>query len=186
MAAGPSVPASQPISASGSSNDASSQSGSRLLETPNRWSDFALGTTVLGGALIALNGLAVLLGFVETLDAAIALPAGSDVGIGLFGLIVGMAIAVAAAFAQSSTQAGRTARGVILALAVLSLVSGGGFLVGLSLATVGAILAGAIRPGPRYELAPADMKLCPSCGRLVRIDSPICPSCKIAFDRGGS
>ena len=121
------------------------------------WSEaptFTFFATFLGAVLILLQGLVVLSGGAGAFS-FVAAPSGSDAGqLGGAAVAVGIGI-VAAAFALQENHRHRRGIGVVIViLGALSIVGGGGFLIGLPLTLLGGLAAILLRPTSVYRLTP--------------------------------
>ncbi len=159
--------------------------------------------TLIGGILILLDGI---------YDAAVAAFVGSLVGaffpglglliivLGIVALLFGIIILFGAVQMRSHPQSARTWGAVVLVLGLISIVGGGGFVLGLILALVGGILAivwhppmpaasgmgmgapltgGAAPPwnAPPPAAAPSGGRVCASCGSPNASGAQFCAKC---------
>jgi hypothetical protein len=160
--------------------------------------------TLIGGILILLDGLYV---------AAIAAFIGSVVGaffpglglliiaLGVIALLFGLIILVGAIQMHSHPQSAKTWGIIVLILALISFVGGGGFYLGAILAIVGGILAIVWHPpmpapsgmgmgtpmaggtAPQWNAPPPAAapsgggKVCASCGSPIAAGAQFCPKC---------
>lgn len=122
-------------------------SGAPVPEAPT----LAFFAAFLGGVLIIVEGLALLAGGTEPV-AVFAPPVSSELpSLGGVGVAVGIGVVALGFFLQENVDGRLGAGTVLVVLGAISLVSGGGFVVGFVLAVAGGLLAAARRPTPLYH-----------------------------------
>jgi len=105
----------------------------------------------LGGWLIVVEGMLLLGGGGTAFQVGLVLPPSETVQLGGVGVTVGLGI-VAVGFFLHETQGARKGIGVVtLALGAVSLVSGGGFLIGTVLTVAGGLIVILGKPTPLFH-----------------------------------
>lgn len=105
----------------------------------------------LGGLMVLLQGLVLLTGAGSAFSVGVALAPSLATQFGGVGVTLGIGI-VAAGFALHENPGSRRQVGVVtVVLGLLSLVAGGGFLLGLGLSVAGGLMAAFRRPFSLYQ-----------------------------------
>ena len=124
----------------------------RPAETPWEAPTFSFLVASLGGWLIVVEGMILLGGGGSAFSVGFPLPAAEAVQLGGIGVTVGLVI-VAVGFFVHETEGHRTSAGVTtVVLGVVSLASGGGFLMGSALSVAGGLISIVSKPTPLYHL----------------------------------
>jgi hypothetical protein len=117
------------------------------MESPKAYPVAAFVVTLIGGILILLDGLYLLAvsAFVSTVSSAygVSIPGVSGLfeALAAVGLIFGLIILIGAIMMWRNPSSAKMWGIVVILLGLISIISGGGFILGLILALVGGILA---------------------------------------------
>lgn len=112
---------------------------------------FAFLVASLGGWLIVVEGMLLLGGGAAAFEFVVPLPPGDSAQLGSLGVTLGLVIVGVGFFLHETVGHRKSAGLVTLVLGALSVVSGGGFLIGLGLTVVGGLIAALGRPTPLYH-----------------------------------
>ncbi len=134
------------------------------------------------GVLIVANGLFLVAVRAPPILSDPKVPDGWLVGLGAWGAFLGFCIAALAFTLWPPRDEHHSGGLALIALAVVSLSAGGGFLVGTLLAAAAGAVAMSVPNGPCYLLVPADRGPCRSCDALILRDLPSCPRCGFTPD----
>ena len=127
--------------------------------------------SLVGGILILINGLVL-----AALGAILALffPA-AGILLAALGLVFGIIVLLGAIMLWTQPGQHKTWSIVVLVFSILSLVIGGGFIIGFILGLIGGIL------GIVWKPSMAAARTCTRCGRQVSLEYNVCPHCGNVF-----
>lgn len=134
----------------------------------------AFALSLVAGIFILLNGL--IIAFMGAIFAVIFPALGA--AIALFGLIFGIIVILGAGLMYSKPSAVKTGAIIVLIFSILSIVIGGGFVMGFILGIVGGALGLAWKPSKEEE-----KRTCLNCGRLIPVKYKVCPYCGAELER---
>lgn len=165
--------------------------------------------SIIGGVFIILDGLldiGTAIAYSSVLESIVPGATGLYIALGVIAIIFGLVIVFLALRLKSNPASVRTSGVVILVLALISLLGGGGFFIGAILALVGGVLALTWRsptappsaygqpgygmpmgqpgapppwgaPPPAPMQAGAAQRFCPSCGSPNPPNARFCEKC---------
>jgi hypothetical protein len=157
----------------------------------------AFGLSLAAGVLIIVDGFFLSIASGVAYDIGYGAAGGVLAGLGLLGVLLGLIVVLFAGLLYRSPEHHTGYGIVILVLSLVSVVVGGGFLIGIPIGVVGGIFAMTfeevddIEPvfdfqrgrandpfaGPK-EARRAAPQLCPNCRALVFAGSERCPNCE--------
>jgi hypothetical protein len=118
---------------------------------------------LLSGVLLTIAGLS---------------PVSSDLVVdGAGGTILGLFILLCGVAVIGNLGLGRPLGATILVASLVSLLFGGGFLIGFSLGLVAGVLLLAWRPTPAFYIVPEGWFPCPTCGGANKTGAVECKEC---------
>ncbi|KAA0001217.1 MAG: hypothetical protein FE048_05785 [Thermoplasmata archaeon] len=133
----------------------------------------AFAISLVAGIFILINGLWI--AAVGTL-LAFLLPA-IGAAIAAIGLVFGIIVLIAALMMYSKPKQSKAWGAIVLVFSLLSIIIGGGFIIGMILGIVGGALGLAWRPSRETE---EEKRTCLNCGRLYPVKYNVCPYCGAA------
>jgi hypothetical protein len=153
-----------------------------LVETPDQRLVASVVAILIGGILIFLEGVVLVASSVEL--NVLAAPSGANVAsLGGLGIVLGLMLIGMAAYLWFEPAMRRAETGIIsILLGAVSLLTGGGFLLGMGLCVAGGLIAVALPKGPHYELVPSDVEPCSKCRSLNRSSARNCAYCGEPLD----
>ena len=122
-----------------------------LRDDPGEAPTLAFFAVFLGGILILVEGLIFVAGGANTFRFAITPASSAAVQLGGIGVALGIGILATGFVLHENLAQRRSAGALLLVLGTLSLLSGGGFLVGLGATVVGGLIAVLRRPPPFHR-----------------------------------
>lgn len=148
----------------------------RLVPVPTSEPIAAFVASLLGGLVISVGGYLLVVNS-AAVHAGYDVAAGQGANYGWAGISLGVLVMALATIAWIDLRHIVQTGLLIVLLALLSLISGGGFLVGTGLAVAGGLMAMSWEPGPAYALVPPEMQICSQCGLPSRADRGRCRYC---------
>lgn len=131
----------------------------------------AFAISLVAGIFILINGLvyAAIGSIIGVLFPAIG------VAIAAVGLVFGIIVLIAAIMMYSKPRQAKAWGAIVLVFSLLSIIIGGGFIIGMILGIVGGALGLAWKKPEREE-----KRTCLNCGRLYPVKYNVCPYCGAA------
>lgn len=148
----------------------------------------AFGLSLVAGLLVFIGGAFLMI--VGSAASSVGLYAAGGLlgGLGFLGVLFGVILIVLAVQLYRNPEL-HTPYGIgILLLSLVSIFTGGGFILGLILGVIGGILAILFVPSDDALLLPSDMftpttRRCANCGASFSGELSACPSCGAPYSR---
>jgi len=96
---------------------------------------------------------------------------------GLVSIVLGVLIVIFAVIIHGDKKPRRLLGTAILVMSTISLLLGGGFLIGFALGLVAGVWFIAWRPNPPFYLAPEGWTMCSNCGAAIPVSVDTCDNC---------
>jgi uncharacterized protein DUF6114 len=156
------------------------------IDTPDR-PQLATLLVFLGGVLVLIEGVIAVAYGVYGSTLGYGSSTVSITTAGWLGIALGLLLIIAAGLVTADPVVLHPRVGaVVMAVAILSLIAGGGFLVGLAFALGGGAMLFTWKPRSPFHIAPRGWEVCPYCGDGLKSGSERCPGCGKVWTGGST